>query len=49
MLYSKKLANFVKKSDISMLTGLKVSILACKWVFYRTEYDAKRGPLGTEF
>ena len=30
---------------ISMLAGLKVSSLACKCVFYRTEHNAK----GTEF
>ena len=29
-----------------MLTGLKVSSLECKWVFYRPEHNAKRGPYG---
>ena len=32
-----------------MLTGLKVSSLACKCVFYRPEQNAKGGPYGTEF
>ena len=31
-----------------MLTGLKVSSLACKCVFYRREHNAKSGPHGTE-
>ena len=36
-----------------MLTDLRVSFLVCKChlrsVFYRPEYNAKRGPHGTEF
>ena len=32
-----------------MLTGLKVSSLACKYIFYRPEHNAKGGPHGTEF
>ena len=32
-----------------MLTGLQVSSLACKCVFYRLEYNAKGGPYGAEF
>ena len=31
-----------------MLTGLEVSSLACKCVFYRQEHNAKGGPHGTE-
>ena len=32
-----------------MLTGLKVSSLACKCVFYKPEHNAKAGPHGIEF
>ena len=32
-----------------MLTGLKISSLAFKCVFYRPEYNAKGGPHATEF
>ena len=33
-----------------MLTGLKVSSLACKCVFYRSEHNAKGGhPMGLNF
>ena len=32
-----------------MLTGLKVSSLACKCVFYGSEHKAKEGPHGIEF
>ena len=32
-----------------MLTSLKVSSLACKCVFYRSEHNAKEGPHGIEF
>ena len=32
-----------------MLTGFKVSSLACKCVFYKPEHNAKGGPHGTEF
>ena len=31
-----------------MLTGLKVSSLTCKCVFYRPEINAKGGPHGLE-
>ena len=34
---------------ITMLTGLKVSSLACKCVFYRRQHNTKGGPHGTEF
>ena len=40
---SQKLANFIRKK-ISRLTGLKVSSLTCKCVFYRPEHDTKEGP-----
>ena len=43
-----KLSNFYTKSyqvlhrkRISMLTGLKVSSLACKFVFYRSKHNSK--------
>ena len=32
-----------------MLTGLKESSFACKYVFYRSEHSAKRGLYKTEF
>ena len=32
-----------------MLTDLKFSSLACKYVFYRPEHNAKGGPHRTEF
>ena len=32
-----------------MLTALKVSSLACKYVFYRPEQNAEGGPHGNEF
>ena len=32
-----------------MLTGLKVSSLACKCVFYRPDHDAKEGPMELNF
>ena len=32
-----------------MLTGLKVSSLACKCVFYRPEHNDKEEPHGIEF
>ena len=37
------------KKRISRLTGLKVSSLVRKCVFYRPEHNIKRGPHGTEF
>ena len=42
------LANLCRKW-ISMLTGLKVSSLACKCVFYRPKHIAKGEPYGIEF
>ena len=30
-----------------MLAGLNMSSLACKYVFYRPEHNAKGGPHGT--
>ena len=38
-----------KRKRKSMLTGFKVSSLACKYVFYRPEFNAKRGPNEIEF
>ena len=32
-----------------MLTGLKVSSLTCKCVFYRPEHNTKEGPHEIEF
>ena len=32
-----------------MLTGLKVSSMTCKCVFYRPEFNAKAGAYGIEF
>ena len=32
-----------------MLTDLKVSSLVCKFVFYRPEHNAKRGPHEIEY
>ena len=32
-----------------MLTGLKVSSLVCKCVFYRPEYNTKEGPMKLNF
>ena len=32
-----------------MLTGLQVSSLACKWVFYGLEHNVKGVTHGTEF
>ena len=34
---------------LSMLTGLKVSSLACKCVFNRPKHNAKGEPRGIEF
>ena len=36
------------RKGISMLTGLRVSSLTCKCVFYRLELKAKAGPNGIE-
>ena len=48
MLYTKSL-QVLHRKGISMLTGLKVSSLTCKCVFYRPELNAKAGPHGIEF
>ena len=37
------------RKGICMLTGLKVSSLTSKCVFYRLELNAKAGPHGVEF
>ena len=37
------------RKGISMLTGLKVSSLTCKLVFYKPELNAKAGPYGIKF
>ena len=34
---------------IYMLTSIKVSSLACEYVFYRPEHNANGGPHGIEF
>ena len=41
-------ANFIQKK-ISMVTGFKVSSIAYKRVFYRTEHNAKLGPHRIQF
>ena len=48
MLNTKSLNVFHRKG-ISMLTGLKVSSLTCKFVFYRPELTAKAGTHRIEF
>ena len=48
MLYTKSLQVLLRKG-ISMLTGLKVSYLTFKCVFYRPELNAKAGAHGIEF
>ena len=48
MLYTKSL-QVLHRKGISMLTGLKVSSLTCKCVFYRPELNAKAGPHVIEF
>ena len=37
------------RERISMLTGLKVSSVACKCIFYRQEHNGKGGRKGIEF
>ena len=37
------------RKRLSMLTGLKVSSLACKCVFYRPEHNAKGVPMEMNF
>ena len=44
MLYT-KILQVLHRKGISMLTGLKVSCLTCKPVFYRPEPNAKAGPM----
>ena len=48
MLYTKSL-QVLHRKGISMLTGLKVSSLTCKCVFYGPELIAKAGPHGIDF
>ena len=48
MLYTKSL-QVLHRKGISMLAGLKVSSLTCKYVFYRPELNAKAGPHGIDF
>ena len=48
ILYTKSLQVLYRKG-ISMLTGLKVSSMTCKCVFYRPEFNAKAGAYGIEF
>ena len=40
---------FSAKESLSMLTGLKVSYLGCKCVFYRPKHNAKGRPHRIEF
>ena len=44
MLNTKSL-KVLHRKGISMLTGLKVSSLTCKFVFYRPELNAKAEPI----
>ena len=48
ILYTKTY-QILHRKMISMLTGLKVSSLACRCAFYRREHNAKMGPHRTEF
>ena len=48
MLYTKSL-HVLHATGISMLTGLKVSSLTCKCVFYRPKLNAKPEAHGIEF
>ena len=48
MLHTKSL-QVLHRKGISMLAGLKVSSLTCKYVFYRPELNAKAGPHGIDF
>ena len=43
-----KLANLCRKR-ISVLTGVKVSYLKCKCVFYRPENNVKKDPMKLNF
>ena len=48
LLYTKSL-QILYRRGVSMLTGLKVSSLTYKGLFYRPELNAKAGPHGIEF
>ena len=48
MLYTKSL-QVLHRNEISVLTGLKVSSLTGKCVFYRPELNAKGGPIELNF
>ena len=48
MLYAKSF-KVLRRKGISMLTGLKVSSLTCRCVFYRPELNAKAGAHAIEF
>ena len=48
MLYTKS-QQVLHRKRISMLTSLKVSSFACKYVFYISEHNSKRGLHKTEF
>ena len=39
----------LRRKNVFMITGWKVSSLACKCEFYRPEYNAKQGTDGNEF
>ena len=47
--YILKVSKFYVEEKISMLPGLKVSSLASKLVFYRSEHNPKGGPNEIEF
>ena len=47
--YIAKVCKFYIEKGYLMLTGLKVSSLTCKCVFYGPELNAKAGPHGIEF
>ena len=46
--YIPKSYQILHRKRIGLLTGLKVSSLVCKYVFYRPEH-VKGGPHGIEF
>ena len=48
ILYTKSL-QVLNRKEISMLTGLKVPSLTCKYLFYRPELNAKARAHGIEF
>ena len=47
--YIQKVSKFYAEKRISMLTGLKVSSFACKYVFYRPGHNVRRRLHKTEF